>query len=751
MLRKHLPFALVLSLILFSAMVSTGDAASYWKTLSATYPATAIPLNSICMTSQTSGCTVGEDGNIFITSDRGKTWTAGILAPVLAVDFDKVHFPSANVGYAVGTQPGGVPEVWKTTNGGANWARIKAFPAGSIQSVFFFNDNTGWVCGSDLGVGGTGAVAYTTDGGTSWNAIKWDAAVAGIANDIYFLSATTGVVACDTDSLNNVKILLSSNGGQNWAAAGTGGATTYNMKAMGIYGTLGLAVGPEGRFMRSIDSGSNWSLGSSGFSGNLKGVSLADGSNAWAVTKDSIIRTTNGGSTWTAASTGYVATSLGVMSAVPAINGIDFVDEYNGWICGNDSDGDPIVYKWVVDPTISAINQVAIPAATTVPQGFTGDIKITGTNFQPNPAVACGASITVNSVTLNSSTQLTVNITVTASATPGARTVTVTNPDTGTVSYTGFAVTALPTITSTQYSSRYQGWGGAFAVNGTGFLTGVNANFGTGVSVLSSSLTGSTNVSFVIQIAADAPTGPRNIRIYNSDGGTATATLDVLVQNSPPILFNVKFNGVPYVQPTALYPTPEVSVNPPVEFDFAATGGVSPDAFRAYVINSAGYTEIAIPSSYYSSTTGKVNIPSTSGIGPLTAGDQTILFTGADLAGQGASYTCNVWVRNPSSADRSTIRSIIGYPNPWNPNSDPLITFQMQSQADFPGSKFIILDSSGQILYQQAIDMTAGKNEIKWNGNGGFSRQVPTGMLNTLVLDSTGARKFQGKLGVYHR
>jgi len=59
------------------------------------------------------------------------------------------------------------------------------------------------------------------------------------------------------------------------------------------------------------------------------------------------------------------------------------------------------------------------------------DVTITGTDFQDTPSVGFGPGITVNSVTFNSSTNLTVDIEIDALAALGFRDVTVINPDGG--------------------------------------------------------------------------------------------------------------------------------------------------------------------------------------------------------------------------------------------------------------------------------------------------------------------------------
>jgi hypothetical protein len=68
---------------------------------------------------------------------------------------------------------------------------------------------------------------------------------------------------------------------------------------------------------------------------------------------------------------------------------------------------------------------------------------VNGTGFASGATVAfSGSGITVNSVTWNSATKLTINISVAGGASTGNRNVTVTNVDTGTATLSnGFKVT----------------------------------------------------------------------------------------------------------------------------------------------------------------------------------------------------------------------------------------------------------------------------------------------------------------------
>ena len=95
-------------------------------------------------------------------------------------------------------------------------------------------------------------------------------------------------------------------------------------------------------------------------------------------------------------------------------------------------------------PTVTSVSPSTSNTGTTL-----ASVLIGGTNFQTGATASFGAGITVTSVTVNSSAQITAAITIASSATPGSRTVTVTNPGglSGALS-NGFTVVAsLPDLT----------------------------------------------------------------------------------------------------------------------------------------------------------------------------------------------------------------------------------------------------------------------------------------------------------------
>jgi len=87
------------------------------------------------------------------------------------------------------------------------------------------------------------------------------------------------------------------------------------------------------------------------------------------------------------------------------------------------------VSSFTVTPFVNPVPTVTSISPTSAQQGATTSITITGTGFLTGPTCSFGTGVTVNTCNLNSATSITSSITVGAAASPGARTVTVTNTD----------------------------------------------------------------------------------------------------------------------------------------------------------------------------------------------------------------------------------------------------------------------------------------------------------------------------------
>ncbi|MCU1458201.1 MAG: hypothetical protein JWL73_2293 [Actinomycetia bacterium] len=207
------------------------------------------------------------------------------------------------------------------------------------------------------------------------------------------------------------------------------------------------------------------------------------------------------------------------------------------------------------DDCIRIVAAAAAPTVTSVTPGSAVQgaanqaIVINGTNFAAGFAdnggtVSFGPGVTVSSVTRNSATKLTAQVTVAANATVGSRDVTVTNPGgIGATLTNGFSVAAAPvvTISSVTPASAIQGSANkVIVISGSNFAAGFVNNggtvsFGAGITVNSVTRNSANQLTARITVAANAAIGSRNVKVTNPDGTSATSVGAFSVAGAPTI------------------------------------------------------------------------------------------------------------------------------------------------------------------------------------------------------------------------
>jgi 6-phosphogluconolactonase (cycloisomerase 2 family) len=173
------------------------------------------------------------------------------------------------------------------------------------------------------------------------------------------------------------------------------------------------------------------------------------------------------------------------------------------------------------------------------------EVTITGqfTHFaQGTSQVSFGSDITVNSVAVADITSLTVNINIPATAALGSHTVTVTTGSEVASLANGFTVIASPMITQVNPSSGQQGQQN-LSVNivgqNTHFVQGTTTtSFGTGITVVSLTITGATTATVVLNIDAVAAPGGRNVTV-TTNTEVASLANGFTVRNGTPVLTSV--------------------------------------------------------------------------------------------------------------------------------------------------------------------------------------------------------------------
>ena len=100
-------------------------------------------------------------------------------------------------------------------------------------------------------------------------------------------------------------------------------------------------------------------------------------------------------------------------------------------------------------------------------------------------------------------------------------TLTVTFSD-DTVATAGVTVPIVPTVTGMSPSGGEQGTTVPVTVTGTKFQSGATLSVGPGVTVTGVAVPSQTQLTATLQIAVDAPVGPRDVVVTNPGGASAT-------------------------------------------------------------------------------------------------------------------------------------------------------------------------------------------------------------------------------------
>lgn len=258
------------------------------------------------------------------SSDGGETWVA-VTPPGTGRGNSSITRVDPTTAVAVSDYG----DIWRSTDAGRTWTLaltgIGTLPYG--WRVSFVTGLDGWVVGPD------GLVLRTTDGGATW-AYASNGMGAHLA-DIEMASATLGLAVGE-----NGYVLRTTDGGQRWtpsrlAVTGTIFGRTESLEAVTFLDAdFAVAGGYGGILFKTADGGVTWeSIGYPRLPGlfriyDVEFVSRAEG---WVVGADDdlghdrhVYHTTDGGATWTLFS---------VDMPVPFL-GVDFVDAQHGWIVG---------------------------------------------------------------------------------------------------------------------------------------------------------------------------------------------------------------------------------------------------------------------------------------------------------------------------------------------------------------------------------------------------------------------------------
>jgi hypothetical protein len=186
--------------------------------------------------------------------------------------------------------------------------------------------------------------------------------------------------------------------------------------------------------------------------------------------------------------------------------------------------------------TVTGAPVVADVSPAVLGGGAPTTVTVTGANFAAGARLSVGgAGVAVVTQNRVDAAHLTATLSVTAAATAGGRTITVTNPNGGKGSCaTCFAVAAAPTVVGLTPTTFARGSTIAVTITGTGFQPGAAVSLGTGVSVQNVVVVDTATITATVAVSATTGTGNRTLVVTNPNFGKGTCPACARVTNSSP-------------------------------------------------------------------------------------------------------------------------------------------------------------------------------------------------------------------------
>jgi len=185
-------------------------------------------LSSIHMVSEQNGWAAG--GTIWHTTNGGTNWQSQFVPQHY---LSSIFFVDSQHGWAVGGN-----SICRTANGGSNWSEQLLAESTNLRSVHFTDTSNGWAVGS------SGLLLHTTDGGIHWEEMSGGGSYT--MSSVRFVDPQLGWV------LGSWAILRTTDGGTTWDDI----KFPYTLNALSMANNqVGWAVGYDGVILKTTNGG----------------------------------------------------------------------------------------------------------------------------------------------------------------------------------------------------------------------------------------------------------------------------------------------------------------------------------------------------------------------------------------------------------------------------------------------------------------------------------------------------------------
>ena len=208
----------------------------------------------------------------------------------------------------------------------AAWTRQQSGTMAWLHAVYFLDQNTGWVAGSN------GTLLFTNDGGRTWHKMRKPSEDA--LRDVYFSDEQNGWLVCDravyklkTNDEPQTYLLRTGDGGATWRRIDLGDAHARVVRAVFRGDERGWTFGEAGTLYATNDGGASWARQTLPTKHLLLGGAFLDNERGWLVGAGAtILQTSDGGETW----------RTGLVRGDPHVRftAASFVEKRLGWAVG---------------------------------------------------------------------------------------------------------------------------------------------------------------------------------------------------------------------------------------------------------------------------------------------------------------------------------------------------------------------------------------------------------------------------------
>ncbi|RPI19858.1 MAG: hypothetical protein EHM58_00250 [Ignavibacteriae bacterium] len=304
-------------------------------------PGDTLNLRAVYFTDANTGYIAGASGKMFRTTNGGLNWASVITGVTTTIN--KLYFPASGTGmtgFAIGGS-GATAFFLKTINAGLNWTSttLSANPTGSNATTMHFIDaNTGYIAGGSS-ISPITTALKTTDGGASWTVFDIDALNPNIRYELFGVYVLNENLVYAAGANGN--IIRTTDGGASWQKLFPESNLAYQsayLTGMSFIGNTGYISGAGGTIIKVQDTSITFMYGEImkhaydvrfSKTDSLLGFVVGGGqrqSTGQTVYYALLDKTTNGGATWTP----QILSSSNII-----LKGIEMIDNNNIWVCGD--------------------------------------------------------------------------------------------------------------------------------------------------------------------------------------------------------------------------------------------------------------------------------------------------------------------------------------------------------------------------------------------------------------------------------